>query len=359
MVRAMSRLMAAGTAAGQDSRAAGQAVWRASPPLVAAIRRRMAEESKSADQHRKLTGSPLAQFLMLTGRPQTRLGFWFFTIPPNQRAGIQMIGWYFFSAAALPTQALHRRTWRSHGCRRRHASARQCRCEAGGLIEPRGGAYPLSSFPRNQQAASFRRAEFSSQGYRHIPGSEHQSDSKSKLWSSTAHVDDLNLVFDLLIYTAPKDRSRAIDRYARAARLAPETDEALVLEAMRRARFSIISSVRRHTVAGLIVKDLFRGFEFWLVDEGLESSLPDDAVLATRVYTLEGFAMTAGVLVPLDIELIEYAIADTPHLLRKGQEEAINDRRFAESVLWCRRCERNYGAGHLPRHDCRSRLTLE
>ena len=45
---------------------------------------------------------------------------------------------------------------------------------------------------------------------------------------------------------------------------------------MRRARFSIISSVRRHTVAGLIVKDLFRGFEFWLVDEGLESSLPDE-----------------------------------------------------------------------------------
>ena len=53
-------------------------------------------------------------------------------------------------------------------------------------------------------------------------------------------------------------------------------------EPPRRARFSIISSVRRQTVAGLIVKDLFRGFEFWLVDEGLESSLPDGAVLATR-----------------------------------------------------------------------------
>ena len=68
--------------------------------------------------------------------------------------------------------------------------------------------------------------------------------------------------------------------------------------------------------------------------------------------------MTAGVLVPLDIELIEYAIADT-QLFRKGQEEAINDRRLAESNLSCCRCERNYGAGRLPRHDCRSRLTLE
>jgi hypothetical protein len=145
-------------------------------------------------------------------------------------------------------------------------------------------------------------------------------------------MEDLILVFDLLIHTAPKDRSRAIDRYARAARLAPEIDEALVLEGMRNARFSIISSVRRHAVAGLIVKDLFRGSECWLVDEGLESSLPEEAVLATRMFTLEGFAMTAGVLVPLDTELIEYAIADTPQLLRKGPEEAINDRRFAEAI---------------------------
>jgi hypothetical protein len=145
-------------------------------------------------------------------------------------------------------------------------------------------------------------------------------------------MDDLNLAFDLAIYTAPKDRSRAIDRYARAAWLTPESDESLVLEAMRRARFSIISIIRRHPVAGLIVKDLFRGVEVWLVDEGLESSLPDGTALATRLFIPEGFAMTAGILVPLDLELIEDAITDTPQLLRKGYEEVIDDRRFAESI---------------------------
>ena len=51
-------------------------------------------------------------------------------------------------------------------------------------------------------------------------------------------MDDLNFAFDLAIHTAPKDRSRAIDRYARAARLAPNSDESLVLEAMRRDRAS-------------------------------------------------------------------------------------------------------------------------
>src|SRR5450756_1214801 len=145
-------------------------------------------------------------------------------------------------------------------------------------------------------------------------------------------MDDLNFAFDLAIHTAPKDRSRAIDRYARAARLAPETAESLVREAMQRARFSIISIVRRHSAAAVIVKDLFRGVEVWLVDEGLASSLPDGAALATRLYTPEGFAMTAGVLVPLDIELIEDAIADTPQLLRNRREELIDDRRFAGAI---------------------------
>jgi hypothetical protein len=145
-------------------------------------------------------------------------------------------------------------------------------------------------------------------------------------------MDDLNLAFDLAIHTAPKDRSRAIDRYARMAQLSPESDEGRVLDAMRNARFSIIGILRRHDVAGLIVEDLFRGVEVWLVDEGLECSLPDGAALATRLCTPEGFAMTAGVLVPVDIELIEDAMADTPQLLRNRREELIDDRRFAEAI---------------------------
>ena len=146
-------------------------------------------------------------------------------------------------------------------------------------------------------------------------------------------VDDLNLAFDLVIHTASKDRSRAIDRYARAARLAPESDKSLVLEAMRRARFSIISLVRRHPVAGLIVKDVFRDDDIWLVDEGLETSFVEGVGLATRLFAPERFAMTAGVMVPLDRKSIAAALADTPLLLRKNyQETGVDDRRFAEAI---------------------------
>ena len=45
--------------------------------------------------------------------------------------------------------------------------------------------------------------------------------------------EELTLVFDLAIYTAKEGRSRAIDRYAKAAQLLEGSDEALMLDAMR------------------------------------------------------------------------------------------------------------------------------
>ena len=109
----------------------------------------------------------------------------------------------------------------------------------------------------------------------------------------------------------------------------------------------LVELLHEHSVNGVLVsakRSLFdqveaairacelEGVEVWLVDEGLESSLPDGAALATRLYIPEGFAVTTGVLVPLGLELIEDAIADTPQLLRKGYEELIDDRRFAEAI---------------------------
>ena len=128
------------------------------------------------------------------------------------------------------------------------------------------------------------------------------------------------------------DRSRAIDRYARSERLAPGSDEALVLDAMCHARFAVVSVVRRHEAAGLIVEDLIRQQELWLVDIGLESSFPDGSVLATRLFQHEAFSMTAGVNVPLNRNLITDALDGLPHSLSKSPTAALDDRRFAEAI---------------------------
>ena len=146
------------------------------------------------------------------------------------------------------------------------------------------------------------------------------------------NMDEITLAFDLAIHTAPDGRSRAIDRYARSAQFASGSDEALMLEAMRDSRFAVMLVRRRHPSVGLIVSDLFRNIELWLVDEGLEISLPAGAAFATRYYAPDDFVMTAGVGMPIDLDLLVSAVESAPQLLRKSRVEVIEDRRFAEAV---------------------------
>jgi hypothetical protein len=146
------------------------------------------------------------------------------------------------------------------------------------------------------------------------------------------NMDELTLAVDLAVHTAPEGRSRAIDRYARSARFEPGSDEALMLEAIRNARFAIVKVQRRHPSAGLIVTDTFRNTELWLVDEGLETSLADGTAYATRYYSADRFVMTAGVGMPVHVGLLVNAVESAPQLQRKSRAEVIEDRRFAEAV---------------------------
>jgi hypothetical protein len=45
-----------------------------------------------------------------------------------------------------------------------------------------------------------------------------------------------------------------------------------MVDALRHARLSIWRVKRRHEVAGLVIRNLFRAVEEWLVDEKLEAS---------------------------------------------------------------------------------------
>jgi hypothetical protein len=146
------------------------------------------------------------------------------------------------------------------------------------------------------------------------------------------HQDEMSFVFDLLIFTAPAGRTRAIDRYARAAQLAPGSEEAAALEAMRKARFSVFSVQRRHETAGLVLRDLLRETEVWLVDVGLEKSAPEGAVMATRLYAPDRFSVTTGVNIPLDKTLLDSALAEVPQLRHKPPAELADDRRLAEAI---------------------------
>jgi hypothetical protein len=101
---------------------------------------------------------------------------------------------------------------------------------------------------------------------------------------------------------------------------------------MCNAHFMLAIVQCRHKVAGLIVKDLLRNVEVWLVDEGLEKSLSAGSTFATRYYTPDRFSVTAGVVIPFDLDVFMSALETCPQLSRKSPVEAIEDRRFAEAL---------------------------
>jgi len=145
-------------------------------------------------------------------------------------------------------------------------------------------------------------------------------------------MDELTLAFDLALYTAPPARSRGIERYARSAAVPTGSDDEAVLQAMCRARFSVWQVERRHETAGLIVQDLMREESLWLVDEGLEQTAAEGMSLAMRVITPETFAMTCGVIVPVDGMLLDEVFDEVLGRIRGEADAIANDRRFATAI---------------------------
>ena len=146
-------------------------------------------------------------------------------------------------------------------------------------------------------------------------------------------MDEIYYVYDLAIYTAPADRSRAIDRYAKSAKFEPQSDERLMLDAMRASQFAILLIEQRHDTLGLIATDILRNSKVWLLDVGLESSMDDGELIATRLITPGPFSMTAGVNIPFEIEMLEPICMLLPQRMGNRKLSRIaEDRRFAEAV---------------------------
>ena len=147
------------------------------------------------------------------------------------------------------------------------------------------------------------------------------------------HEDEMHFVYDLAIYTAPPDRSRAIDRFAKSAKFEAQSDEGLMLDAMRRSQFAILLIEQRHDTMGVIATDIFRKTKVWLVDVGIESSMEDGELIATRLLTPGPFSMTAGVMVPFETEMLEPICGLLSQRVGNSNLSRVADhRRFAEAV---------------------------
>jgi hypothetical protein len=64
-----------------------------------------------------------------------------------------------------------------------------------------------------------------------------------------------------------------------------------MLDAMLRSQFAILLIDQQHDAAGLIATDILRNSNVWLMDVGLESSLDDGQLIATRLLSPGPFSM--------------------------------------------------------------------
>ena len=137
-------------------------------------------------------------------------------------------------------------------------------------------------------------------------------------------------------YAAGKRRAPVTPTKKSSSRMAGfsvGSDEARVLDAMREARFSVWRIEGHHEIAGLVLTDVLRGGETWLVDEALASCARPGLAFASRLCWPAEFAITCGVVVPVDRELLTEVVFDCEEWLRTSDDGKIaGDPRFATSL---------------------------
>lgn len=142
---------------------------------------------------------------------------------------------------------------------------------------------------------------------------------------------EITLIMDLAIYGRKPGRTRAIDRFAQSAAAAQGSIERRVLEAMRRAQFAVVAVERRHDVAGLIISDLAREAQRWLIDVNLEMHAQPGLCLAGRFFAIDGYVMSCGAVIPAEPEtLLDGFDASVDS---SDPELVLEDPRFATAVF--------------------------
>ena len=110
-----------------------------------------------------------------------------------------------------------------------------------------------------------------------------------------SNFDEMQLACDVVVFGKKHDeRLRAIDRYARQQSFPEGSMGAITLSALLNEIFCIIEVKRSHEIAGLVVEDINRKSEMWLMDDGFEATASPGLILGARIVQPTEFCMTAG-----------------------------------------------------------------
>jgi hypothetical protein len=113
--------------------------------------------------------------------------------------------------------------------------------------------------------------------------------------------DEMCVLMDYCIYDVRRDGANAVERFLAKHPPAPDSDERVLLEAMRQARYSLFAVEGAERGVGVHVRDLLRGEVLFLMDVSFSNTAPVGMVLATRIMAPDGITMTTGAALPVAV----------------------------------------------------------
>ena len=113
--------------------------------------------------------------------------------------------------------------------------------------------------------------------------------------------DEIAVLMDYCLHDVRRHGVNAVEEYIGKFPSAPESDESILLQALRLSRHSLFAVEATEPGVGVHVRDLLRDEPLFLVDVGFSQSASVGMVLATRVTAPEGICMTTGAALPVGV----------------------------------------------------------
>jgi hypothetical protein len=107
-------------------------------------------------------------------------------------------------------------------------------------------------------------------------------------------VDESSVLMDYCIHDVRRQGINAIERFLLQSPPQADSDEMVLLQALRQARFCLVAVDRAEPEVGVRGRDLLRDEPQFLLDIGFSREAVPGMVLATRVMAPEGNCRTTG-----------------------------------------------------------------
>jgi hypothetical protein len=119
---------------------------------------------------------------------------------------------------------------------------------------------------------------------------------------------EMNVLYDYTLHEHRPDGLNAIERFVKESPPVEGSDEALILNALLAAKFSVFEVTRIEPLLGVELRDIVRETTLFMVDYALSLTATTDMWCAGNYLALPEFNMFTGAFLPVDDAVVEEAL---------------------------------------------------